>query len=120
MFVLQMSALARSSGDAVFKFEPFVLHVQCRQLDDAQLMVRTVLKLVRVFRLMSVLPVSICFALTSFHTHISMLEQRSSTVFSTVLNKNILWIVLSMSYQRFTAVPVSRSATDMKKKKSNQ
>uniref|UniRef100_A0A3Q3XRL2 tRNA wybutosine-synthesizing protein 3 homolog n=1 Tax=Mola mola TaxID=94237 RepID=A0A3Q3XRL2_MOLML len=26
-----------SNGDAVFKFEPFVLHVQCRQLDDAQL-----------------------------------------------------------------------------------
>lgn len=34
-----MSGLARSSGDAVMKFEPFVLHVQCRQLDDAQLMV---------------------------------------------------------------------------------
>ncbi|XP_075871615.1 tRNA wybutosine-synthesizing protein 3 homolog [Nelusetta ayraudi] len=33
-----VSALARSSGDAVFKFEPFVLHVQCQQLDDAQLM----------------------------------------------------------------------------------
>lgn len=32
------SALARSSGDAVLKFEPFVLHVQCRRLDDAQLM----------------------------------------------------------------------------------
>lgn len=40
MFVLQTSALARSSGDAVLKFEPFVLHVQCRRLDDAQLMVR--------------------------------------------------------------------------------
>lgn len=40
MSVPQVSALARSSGDAVFKFEPFVLHVQCRQLDDAQLMVR--------------------------------------------------------------------------------
>lgn len=33
-----MSALARSSGDAVLKFEPFVLHVQCRRLEDAQLM----------------------------------------------------------------------------------
>ncbi|XP_054452291.1 LOW QUALITY PROTEIN: tRNA wybutosine-synthesizing protein 3 homolog [Anoplopoma fimbria] len=33
-----MSSLAGSSGDAVFKFEPFVLHVQCRRLDDAQLM----------------------------------------------------------------------------------
>lgn len=38
--VLQVSALERSDADAVFKFEPFVLHVQCRQLDDAQLMVR--------------------------------------------------------------------------------
>ncbi|XP_041659630.1 tRNA wybutosine-synthesizing protein 3 homolog [Cheilinus undulatus] len=33
-----MSALARSSADAVLKFEPFVLHVQCRQLEDAQLL----------------------------------------------------------------------------------
>ncbi|TWW73358.1 tRNA wybutosine-synthesizing protein 3 -like protein [Takifugu flavidus] len=33
-----ISALERSNGDAVFKFEPFVLHVQCRQLDDAQMM----------------------------------------------------------------------------------
>ncbi|XP_071760735.1 tRNA wybutosine-synthesizing protein 3 homolog isoform X2 [Centroberyx gerrardi] len=33
-----MSGLARSSGDAVLKFEPFVLHVQCRRLEDAQLM----------------------------------------------------------------------------------
>ncbi|TDH05460.1 hypothetical protein EPR50_G00122630 [Perca flavescens] len=32
-----MSAVARSSGDAVLKFEPFVLHVQCRRLEDAQL-----------------------------------------------------------------------------------
>ncbi|XP_072296547.1 tRNA wybutosine-synthesizing protein 3 homolog [Eucyclogobius newberryi] len=31
-------AVGRSSGDAVLKFEPFVLHVQCRRLDDAQLM----------------------------------------------------------------------------------
>ncbi|XP_076018478.1 tRNA wybutosine-synthesizing protein 3 homolog [Genypterus blacodes] len=33
-----MSALDRSTGDAVLKFEPFVLHVQCRRLEDAQLM----------------------------------------------------------------------------------
>lgn len=33
-----ISALGRSSGDAVLKFEPFVLHVQCRRLEDAQLM----------------------------------------------------------------------------------
>ncbi|KAM4623321.1 tRNA wybutosine-synthesizing protein 3 homolog [Polymixia lowei] len=32
-----MSGLSRSSGDAVLKFEPFVLHVQCRRLEDAQL-----------------------------------------------------------------------------------
>ncbi|XP_070701293.1 tRNA wybutosine-synthesizing protein 3 homolog [Pempheris klunzingeri] len=31
-----VSGLARSRGDAVLKFEPFVLHVQCRQLEDAQ------------------------------------------------------------------------------------
>lgn len=37
--VPQVSALGRSAADAVFKFEPFVLHVQCRQLGDAQLMV---------------------------------------------------------------------------------
>lgn len=38
--VIQISGLERSGGDAVLKFEPFVLHVQCRRLDDAQLMVR--------------------------------------------------------------------------------
>ncbi|KAM9720066.1 tRNA wybutosine-synthesizing protein 3 homolog isoform 6-T6 [Menidia menidia] len=27
-----------STNDAVLKFEPFVLHVQCRRLEDAQLM----------------------------------------------------------------------------------
>uniref|UniRef100_A0A3B3ZPL2 tRNA wybutosine-synthesizing protein 3 homolog n=1 Tax=Periophthalmus magnuspinnatus TaxID=409849 RepID=A0A3B3ZPL2_9GOBI len=31
-------AVDRSSGDAVLKFEPFVLHVQCRRLYDAQLL----------------------------------------------------------------------------------
>ncbi|KAJ8406306.1 hypothetical protein AAFF_G00305370 [Aldrovandia affinis] len=33
-----VSALDRSCGDVIFKFEPFVLHVQCRQLEDAQLL----------------------------------------------------------------------------------
>ncbi|XP_014878195.1 tRNA wybutosine-synthesizing protein 3 homolog isoform X2 [Poecilia latipinna] len=33
-----MSGLSRSCGDAVLKFEPFVLHVQCRRLEDAQLL----------------------------------------------------------------------------------
>ncbi|KAL4608263.1 hypothetical protein GN956_G25246 [Arapaima gigas] len=33
-----ISALKRSQGDAVFKFEPFVLHVQCKRLQDAQLL----------------------------------------------------------------------------------
>ncbi|KAK0149463.1 tRNA wybutosine-synthesizing protein 3 [Merluccius polli] len=32
-----VSSLADSTGDAVLKFEPFVLHVQCRRLEDAQL-----------------------------------------------------------------------------------
>ncbi|XP_038154702.1 tRNA wybutosine-synthesizing protein 3 homolog [Cyprinodon tularosa] len=32
-----MCALSRSSRDAVLKFEPFVLHVRCRRLEDAQL-----------------------------------------------------------------------------------
>ncbi|KAM9789136.1 tRNA wybutosine-synthesizing protein 3 homolog [Neosynchiropus ocellatus] len=33
-----MASLDKSAGDAVLKFEPFVLHVQCRRLEDAQLM----------------------------------------------------------------------------------
>ncbi|XP_023574038.1 tRNA wybutosine-synthesizing protein 3 homolog isoform X3 [Octodon degus] len=33
-----MAALKKASGDAVLKFEPLVLHVQCRQLQDAQLL----------------------------------------------------------------------------------
>ncbi|XP_077391763.1 tRNA wybutosine-synthesizing protein 3 homolog isoform X1 [Festucalex cinctus] len=33
-----MSALDSSCGSAVLKFEPFVLHVQCRTLEDARLM----------------------------------------------------------------------------------
>ncbi|XP_028988597.1 tRNA wybutosine-synthesizing protein 3 homolog [Betta splendens] len=32
-----MSAVANSSGDALLKFEPFILHVQCKRLEDAQL-----------------------------------------------------------------------------------
>lgn len=32
------SGLQKASGDAVLKFEPFVLHVQCRTLEDAQLL----------------------------------------------------------------------------------
>lgn len=31
-------ALRNANGDAVLKFEPFVLHVQCRQLQDAQIL----------------------------------------------------------------------------------
>ncbi|XP_043989368.1 tRNA wybutosine-synthesizing protein 3 homolog isoform X2 [Gambusia affinis] len=34
----KMSGLSRSCGDAVLKFEPFILHVQCRRLEDAQLL----------------------------------------------------------------------------------
>ncbi|KAK5859407.1 hypothetical protein PBY51_020962 [Eleginops maclovinus] len=33
-----VDAVGHSSGDAVMKFEPFVLHVQCRRLEDAQLL----------------------------------------------------------------------------------
>ncbi|XP_078791518.1 tRNA wybutosine-synthesizing protein 3 homolog isoform X3 [Oryzias latipes] len=33
-----VSALSRSSGEAVLKFEAFVLHVQCHRLEDAQLL----------------------------------------------------------------------------------
>lgn len=33
-----VSGLSGSVGDAVLKFEPFVLHVQCRRLEDAQLL----------------------------------------------------------------------------------
>ncbi|XP_041126266.1 tRNA wybutosine-synthesizing protein 3 homolog [Polyodon spathula] len=33
-----LSGLQKACGDAVFKFEPFVLHVQCKQLEDAQLL----------------------------------------------------------------------------------
>ncbi|KAM9688600.1 tRNA wybutosine-synthesizing protein 3 homolog isoform 2-T2 [Trichechus inunguis] len=31
-------ALKKANGDAILKFEPFILHVQCRQLKDAQLL----------------------------------------------------------------------------------
>ncbi|XP_053841348.1 tRNA wybutosine-synthesizing protein 3 homolog isoform X2 [Vidua macroura] len=33
-----MTALKKATGDVVFKFEPFVLHVLCRELQDAQLL----------------------------------------------------------------------------------
>ncbi|XP_018432377.1 PREDICTED: tRNA wybutosine-synthesizing protein 3 homolog [Nanorana parkeri] len=33
-----VAALQKTSGDAVLKFEPFVMHVQCRTLEDAQLL----------------------------------------------------------------------------------
>ncbi|KGL82229.1 tRNA wybutosine-synthesizing protein 3, partial [Tinamus guttatus] len=33
-----MTALEEVAGDVVFKFEPFVLHVLCRELQDAQLL----------------------------------------------------------------------------------
>ncbi|XP_063114299.1 tRNA wybutosine-synthesizing protein 3 homolog isoform X2 [Cavia porcellus] len=33
-----LAALKKASGDAVLKFEPLVLHVQCRQLQDAQIL----------------------------------------------------------------------------------
>lgn len=35
-----MTALEKATGDAVFKFEPFVLHVLCQELQDAQLLVK--------------------------------------------------------------------------------
>ncbi|KAH1166988.1 tRNA wybutosine-synthesizing protein 3 homolog [Mauremys mutica] len=33
-----MTALQKATGDTVFKFEPFILHVQCQELQDAQLL----------------------------------------------------------------------------------
>ncbi|XP_048353691.1 tRNA wybutosine-synthesizing protein 3 homolog isoform X4 [Sphaerodactylus townsendi] len=33
-----LTALQKATNDAIFKFEPFVLHVQCRELQDAQLL----------------------------------------------------------------------------------
>ncbi|OXB82190.1 UNVERIFIED_CONTAM: hypothetical protein H355_009069 [Colinus virginianus] len=33
-----MAALEKATGDVVFKFEPFVLHVLCQELQDAQLL----------------------------------------------------------------------------------
>lgn len=33
-----ITALKKVNGDAILKFEPFVLHVQCQQLQDAQLL----------------------------------------------------------------------------------
>ncbi|XP_048353689.1 tRNA wybutosine-synthesizing protein 3 homolog isoform X2 [Sphaerodactylus townsendi] len=34
----ELTALQKATNDAIFKFEPFVLHVQCRELQDAQLL----------------------------------------------------------------------------------
>ncbi|KAJ8793446.1 hypothetical protein J1605_019280 [Eschrichtius robustus] len=36
----QIVALKKANGDAILKFEPLVLHVQCRQLQDAQILVK--------------------------------------------------------------------------------
>ncbi|NXE25288.1 TYW3 protein, partial [Ardeotis kori] len=33
-----MTALEKATGDVVLKFEPFVLHVLCQELQDAQLL----------------------------------------------------------------------------------
>ncbi|XP_037354445.1 tRNA wybutosine-synthesizing protein 3 homolog isoform X1 [Talpa occidentalis] len=33
-----IAALKKVNGDAILKFEPFVLHVQCQQLQDAQIL----------------------------------------------------------------------------------
>ncbi|XP_058033366.1 tRNA wybutosine-synthesizing protein 3 homolog isoform X2 [Ahaetulla prasina] len=33
-----LTALQKAAADAIFKFEPFVLHVQCQDLEDAQLL----------------------------------------------------------------------------------
>lgn len=35
-----MTALEKATGDVVLKFEPFVLHVLCQELRDAQLLVK--------------------------------------------------------------------------------
>ena len=48
-FLSQMSALGETEEDAVFKFEPFILHVQCCSLEDARLMVTLSLMLVEAF-----------------------------------------------------------------------
>ena len=40
--MLQWESLHKSRGDAFIKFEPFVLHVQCARLIDAQLLVGAV------------------------------------------------------------------------------
>ncbi|XP_048457529.1 tRNA wybutosine-synthesizing protein 3 homolog [Rhincodon typus] len=34
----RIAGLQKAEGNAVFKFEPFVLHVQCRKIEDAQLL----------------------------------------------------------------------------------
>lgn len=46
-----LSKLDPSPGDLSFKFEAFVLHVQCRSLDDAQIMVSFSFLIYESFRL---------------------------------------------------------------------
>ncbi len=43
MFLKQLTSLGKSVGDATLKFEPFILHVQCKKLEDAQLLVTVTL-----------------------------------------------------------------------------
>ncbi|XP_043554490.1 tRNA wybutosine-synthesizing protein 3 homolog isoform X3 [Chiloscyllium plagiosum] len=38
VLLLAIAGLLKAEDNAVFKFEPFVLHVQCRTLEDAQLL----------------------------------------------------------------------------------
>ena len=40
IFQIEEFKRAGSEGNASFKFEPFILHTQCRSLEDAQMMVR--------------------------------------------------------------------------------
>ncbi|GCB76982.1 hypothetical protein scyTo_0019221 [Scyliorhinus torazame] len=35
---MELAGLQKAEDNAVFKFEPFVLHVQCREMEDAQLL----------------------------------------------------------------------------------
>lgn len=43
VFLKQLTSLEKYVGDATLKFEPFVLHVQCKKLEDAQLLVTVTL-----------------------------------------------------------------------------
>ncbi|KAM4774038.1 tRNA wybutosine-synthesizing protein 3 homolog isoform 1-T1 [Cyanocitta cristata] len=44
-----MTALEKATGDVVFKFEPFVLHVLCQELQDAQMLVKCQVQNVALF-----------------------------------------------------------------------